>query len=437
MIILTGLTLDSIELWTDFPRNKNFSISTYSQVKNKHTGHILKGYLNKAGQRRYGLINPITNKPEYHFGHNLVAQAFMPNKDNKMMIIHLDYNKDNNHILNLRWVTQKEHRIYTMEIVKPMLHIDNKGNRPIWKCDKITKNKIHLYPSLSLAALSLTNNKNSCANISACCAGRKVSAYGFYWMYVEWDNLPDETWKNVKDDYFISNKGRLCNGDRLLTLHIQNGTGYVSSGNFQDLHILVANAFIPKIEGKPEVNHKNNIKHDNRVENLEWVTSSENSLHAVPFRKKYKPLLNYDKDSNILGIYQSSCDANRRLDDCPTAIYNCCKGKASSTSKGLLFKYVAETDDMENMKIDIKTIPTKIPAISLASNDNSIYKIEVLDKSGKVIDIMNRSNDIFKKYKVTNQTIARHCNDMVKYSLGDYTFRYSNILKDKKNSVKK
>lgn len=46
------------------------------------------------------------------------------------------------------------------------------------------------------------------------------------------------------------------------------------------LHRIVAKAFLPKIEGKEHVNHKNGNKRDNRADNLEWVTQAENNLHS-------------------------------------------------------------------------------------------------------------------------------------------------------------
>lgn len=72
------------------------------------------------------------------------------------------------------------------------------------------------------------------------------------------------------------NTNNASSGYRTVSIRFEDG-----SRKLLYVHRLVASAFIPNPENKPVVNHKNLCKHDNRVENLEWVTSFENNRHAI------------------------------------------------------------------------------------------------------------------------------------------------------------
>lgn len=111
------------------------------------------------------------------------------------------------------------------------------------------------------------------------------------WYAIE--NLPHEVWRDVKSYeglYQISNLGRVksfCRKEpHILRPRIFRGYSNVVLTKGRDgkkhwsVHVLVAQAFIPNPEGKPEVNHLKGYKSDNRVSELEWATSSENKRHA-------------------------------------------------------------------------------------------------------------------------------------------------------------
>lgn len=94
-------------MWKKIGRNPNYSINENGEVRNDITGRIKKPYTNK--KNGYLIIDLCKdNKSKKVPIHRLVAEAFIPNPENKPTVDHIDGDRENNSINNLRWATYSE-----------------------------------------------------------------------------------------------------------------------------------------------------------------------------------------------------------------------------------------------------------------------------------------------------------------------------------------
>lgn len=169
-----------------------------------------------------------------------------------------------------------------------------------------------------------------------------------------------EIWRDIPGyagKYLASSFGRIKalpnrsrNKSRILKLSLKK-SGYLNVSLCKDgvvktwrVHRLIAMAFLPNPENKPQINHKDGNKQNNRVDNLEWATSSENISHA------YKRLGRKSSGGVARKVvrcvetntkYRSTREAERRTGISHTTIVSCCR-RHGHTAGGFHWEYVID-----------------------------------------------------------------------------------------------
>lgn len=117
------------------------------------------------------------------------------------------------------------------------------------------------------------------------------------------------------------------------------------------VHRVVAKTFLGVNNLKPEVNHKNKVRDDNRLLNLEWCTRSENTIHSfkngrvhpnlgnIGVKSKVsKDVFQFDLNGSYIDKYYGASDAHRRTKIFASSITRCCNNKAI-TAGGYIWKH--------------------------------------------------------------------------------------------------
>ena len=162
-----------------------------------------------------------------------------------------------------------------------------------------------------------------------------------------------EIWKDVKGYegvYQVSNFGRV---KRVTTGRILKGGkdkyGYLivnlyknSVGSIKTIHRLVAEAFIPNPENKPQVNHVDENKTNNSLDNLEWMTAKENTNHGTRNERSGKsqsiPIIATNLKTGESMEFYGSNECARQLGLHQASITKVLKGRLRQTG-GYTFKY--------------------------------------------------------------------------------------------------
>ena len=409
----------------------NYKVSNDGRVCNVKRGNELKGSIQK-GYRIFLLTNDNKKCITYRV-HRLVALMFLGSPKTKdLSLDHIDRNKLNNNVKNLRWATAQEQcankniRIMRSRQVL-QYNLENKLIK-VWKSGKDAGKTLNI----------------SASQIWACCNGKISTSGGFKWKYQE-TVVNSETWKTVDKEKFdnvkVSDMGRVKIGSKIPIIghdrcgYLAVGLNCKISGKRKTVmvHRLVADTFLGPDENLV-VNHKNGKKLDNRLANLEFVTKQQNSAHAhktglIDSTKKFKPVVRIDPSTDeITGYYKSVKQATIENNILGHGISGVCMGRLKRY-KGYKWAHASQPDIkskldkfLEKSSIQVEACETKCELIQ-ANYDDPVVRID--PKENIVIGYYNCIRSAEDLYDIRKGQIAKVLTGKQK-TTGGYAWSYIN-----------
>lgn len=240
----------------------------------------------------------------------------------------------------------------------------------------------------------------------------------------EWEDVPEEEWRDVlgfEELYQVSNLGKvrtIKNGEVEMSQQ-ENRNGYMTV-HLRDrgverramVHRLVAEAFIPNPNKLRDVNHKNGDKSDNRVENLEWASHSDNMTHSFrELGKNVRHIVQLDLDNNFIERWNSIIEASEATSICRTDIGECCRGNRKHT-KGYKWKYEEDYEEPKGWCI------TMYGGISRIAKDDEDF-ITDLKEIGNFFNDKESAYDALDKLKAWKRLKNKG------YKFGGWYFEYT------------
>lgn len=164
------------EIWADIPNYEGeYQVSNYGRVKNLSKGRILKGHKTNRGYIQVELHGKVL------VVHRLVAQAFIPNPQDKPQVNHIDGNKTNNHINNLEWCTNGENQIHAYRLgLNKRSENAGRPKKKVCKIDFNTGEILEIFDSVADAGRTIGIKAS---NIGEVCRGKRAKCGGFSWKY--------------------------------------------------------------------------------------------------------------------------------------------------------------------------------------------------------------------------------------------------------------